>query len=124
MSTGIREKRLRRRIRGLYSTDSQFADARPDDEVSVGSGRPGLRLAHIAATVMKGYADRPALGQRAVQFVTDSDTGRTAAELLPRFDTITYGELWDRAGAAAAAMANKPVRQGDRVCVLGFNSVD
>jgi fatty acid CoA ligase FadD9 len=73
---------------------------------------------------MKGYADRPALGQRAVQFVTDSDTGRTAAELLPRFDTITYGELWDRAGAAAAAMANKPVRQGDRVCVLGFNSVD
>jgi len=44
MSTGIREKRLRRRIRGLYSTDSQFADACPDDEVTVASGRPGVTL--------------------------------------------------------------------------------
>lgn len=43
---------------------------------------------------MRGYADRPALGQRAVQLVTDPETGRTSAHLLTHFDTITYGELW------------------------------
>ena len=53
-------------------------------------------------TVLDGYADRPALGQRAVQFVTDPATGRTSAELLPRFDTITYRELSDRVNAVAA----------------------
>ena len=73
---------------------------------------------------MEGFADRPALGQRTVQFVNDPGTGRTVAELLPRFDTITYCELWDRAGAAAAAMANKPARPGDRACILDFNGVD
>ena len=73
---------------------------------------------------MDGYADRPALGQRAVKFVKDPDTGRTSAELRPRFQTITYRELWKRAGAIASAWTNKPVRPGDRVCVLGFTSVD
>jgi hypothetical protein len=37
---------------------------------------------------VNGYADRPALGQRAVEFVTDA-TGRTVAEFQPRFDTLT-----------------------------------
>ena len=60
MSTGIREKRLRRRIRGLYSTDPQFAAGRPDDEITVAISRPELRLAQIAAIVMEGYANRPA----------------------------------------------------------------
>jgi fatty acid CoA ligase FadD9 len=59
-----------------------------------------------------------------VQFVNDPGTGRTVGELLPRFETITYRELWDRAGAAATAMANKPLRPGDRVCVLGYTSID
>ena len=73
---------------------------------------------------MDGYANRPALGQRAVQLVKDPDTGRTTAELLPRFETITYREMWQRAGAIASAWTNKPIRPGDRVCVLGFTSVD
>ena len=53
---------------------------------------------------MEGYADRPALGQRAV---TSSPTRRPAARpphLLPRFDTITYGELWDRVRRVAGAL--------------------
>lgn len=86
--------------------------------------RPGLRLSQLVQTVIDGYANRPALGQRAVQLVKDPDTGRTTAELLPRFETITYRELCQRAGAIASAWANKPVRHGDRVCVLGFGSVD
>lgn len=59
-----------------------------------------------------------------MQFVEDAHMGRTTAELLPRFETITYRELRDRTGAIASAWMNKPVRPGDRVCVLGFTSVD
>ena len=59
-----------------------------------------------------------------MQLVKDPDTGRTPAKLLPRFETIRYRELWQRAGEVASAWANKPVRPGDRVCVLGFTSVD
>jgi len=124
MSTQTAQERLIRRIHELYAADAQFAAARPSEAISAAIGRPGMRLAQLVTTVMEGYADRPALGQRAVQFVKDPDTGRTSAQLLPRFDTITYRELRQRAGAIASAWTNKPVRPGDRVCVLGFTSVD
>ena len=124
MSTDPREERLERRIAELYATDHQFAAARPDQAVTAAASRPGLRLAEIVRTVLHGYAERPALGQRAVEFIKDPKTGRTALELLPRFETITYRELWDRVDALARALANDPVRPGDRVCVLGFTSVD
>ena len=83
-----------------------------------------MRLPQVIQTVIDGYADRPALGQRAVEFITDAATGRTSAELLPRFDTITYRELSDRVNAAAAALTQNPVRPGDRVAILGFTSID
>ena len=124
MSTNTREERLARRITGLYATDQQFADARPSEAVAKAIEAPELSLAQIVQTVVDGYADRPALGQRAVAFVTDPSTGRTSAELLPRFDTVTYRELSDRVGAVAAALTQNPVRPGDRVAVLGFTSVD
>src|SRR5258708_5732704 len=122
MSTNMHAYRLRRRIQDLYATDAQFACARPNDEITAATSRSGLRLSQVAEIVMEGYADRPALGQRAVRFVNDPGTGRTVGELLPRFETVTYRELWDRAGAVATAMANKPLRPGDRVCVLGYTS--
>ena len=124
MSTNAREERLARRITDLYATDQQFADARPSEAVAHAIEAPELSLPQIVQTVVDGYADRPALGQRAVQFVTDPSTGRTSAELLPRFDTVTYRELSDRVGAVAAALTQNPVRPGDRVAVLGFTSVD
>ena len=126
MSTHTREERLARRIADLYATDQQFAAAKPDEAISAAVEAPGLRLPDIVRTVAEGYADRAALGRRAVEFVTDA-TGRTTAELLPRFDTITYRELWDRVSAVATAIASGPdasVRPGDRVCILGFASVD
>jgi fatty acid CoA ligase FadD9 len=124
MSTETAQDRLIRRIHELYAADGQFAAARPSEAISAAIGRPGMRLAQLVTTVLEGYADRPALGQRAVQFVKDPDTGRTSAQLLPRFDMITYRELRQRAGAIASAWTIKPVRPGDRVCILGFTSVD
>jgi fatty acid CoA ligase FadD9 len=124
MSTDTREERLARRISDLNATDPQFAAARPSETVAEAIEAPELRLPQIIQTVIDGYADRPALGQRVVQFVTDPATGRTSAELLPRFDTITYRELSDRVNAVAAALKQNPVRPGDRVAILGFTSID
>jgi fatty acid CoA ligase FadD9 len=124
MSTVTREERLARRISDLYATDQQFADARPSEAVAHAIESPELRLPQIIQTVVDGYADRPALGQRAVEFVTDPTTGRTSAGLLPRFDTITYRELSDRVNAVAAALTQNPVQPGDRVAILGFTSID
>src|SRR4051794_3212650 len=124
MPTDTRQERLARRISDLYATEPQFAAARPSETVAQAIEAPELRLPQIIQTVIDGYAYRPALGQRAVQFVTDAATGRTSQSLLPRFDTITYRELSDRINAVAAALTHSPVQPGDRVAILGFTSID
>ena len=83
MSTITREERLERRIEDLTANDPQFAAARPDPAVAAALGQPGLRLPQIVQTVLDGYADRPALGQRAVEFFKDPKTGRTVLDCSP-----------------------------------------
>jgi fatty acid CoA ligase FadD9 len=124
MSTTTREERLERRIEDLTANDPQFAAAKPDPAVAEALEQSGLRLPQIIQTLLEGYADRPALGQRVVEFVKDPKTGRTVLGLLPRFETITYRELGDRVDAVARALTNDSVQAGDRVAALGFNSVD
>lgn len=111
MTTDPREERRQRRIADLYANDQQFADARPSQAISAVIDRPELRLPQIVQTAMEGYAERPALGQRAMRFVSDAQTGRTVIELLPRFDMISCGDLWHRAGALAAVMAGDSTRR-------------
>jgi fatty acid CoA ligase FadD9 len=122
MSTDTREERLERRSADLYATDQQFARAVPDDNISAAIEQSDLRLPQLVQTILDGYSDRPALGQRAVDFVTDA-AGRTDIDLLPRFETITYGEVAKRVSAVHRALADV-VRPGDRVAILGFTSVD
>ncbi|MGD1173871.1 carboxylic acid reductase [Mycobacterium seoulense] len=124
MSTIDRDERLERRIEELTATDPQFAAARPDPAVEAAVEKPGMRLPQVIHTVLEGYADRPALAHRVVEFVEDAATGRTRLELLPRFETITYRQLGERVAALGRAWADGEVHAGDRVCVLGFNSVD
>ena len=124
MPTTTREERLERRIEELTANDPQFAAAKPDPAVAEALEQPGLRLPQIVQTVLEGYADRPALGQRAVEFVKDPKTGRTSLEVLSHFDTITYGELDQRVGALGRALTSDSVQAGDRVAVLGFTGVD
>lgn len=125
MSTpaNAREARLQRRFDSLTSGDAQLIAAQPDPAITAALGGPGVLLADVIRIVMDGYADRPALGQRAVDFVTDAN-GRTVAELRPHFDTLTYRETWRRVRALADALADNPVRPGDRVATLGFTSAD
>ncbi|WP_343599487.1 carboxylic acid reductase [Mycobacterium sp.] len=124
MPTDLPDERLARRIDELSDTDPQFAAARPDPSVAAALDRPGLRLPGIVRTALEGYADRPALGQRAVEFVSDPQTGRTSTRLLPTFDTITYRQLGNRLDALAGAWTDDGLQPGDRVGILGFTSVD
>lgn len=117
--------RLASRIERLCAEDPQFRDSYPLESVVTAKRQPGLRLAQVVQIVMEGYADRPALGRRATELVTDPATGRKSLRLLPRFDTLPYRELWGRARAVASEWHHDPrnsVSPGDFVCILGFTS--
>ncbi|WP_022981562.1 carboxylic acid reductase, partial [Ideonella sp. B508-1] len=101
--------------------------AAPRPEVQAANARPGTPLAQIVTTVLESYADRPALGQRARELVTDPSTGRRTLQLMPAFETISYRELRARVDALARAChhdADAPVRPGDRICMMGFAGID
>ncbi|WP_328857975.1 thioester reductase domain-containing protein [Williamsia herbipolensis] len=110
------------RLRRLTENDPQVAAALPNPDLS-GSHDTDTPLAVVISTVLQAYADRPALGTRATETTTDASTGRTTRTLVPRFDTVTYGELGDRIAAVAAGWAEF-VRPGQFVATLGFTSVD
>ncbi len=118
------QEQQKRRAAELTANDPQFAAARPSEAVSAAIQQAGPRFAHVVHAALTGYADRPALAQRAYELVKDRQTGRTSAELRPWFDTITYGELAKRVDALSRALPDAGVTPGDRVCVLGFTSVD
>ena len=120
-------ERLARRRERLYIDDEQFRHTRPDEQIAAAARAPGLRIAEVMATVLQGYASRPALGQRAREVITDPATGRSTLRFLPRFETVSYADLWARVQAVAADWHHHdqhPVRAGDFVCVLGFASID
>src|ERR1700730_12399149 len=123
---GTRDERLARRVAELYESDPQFRAAAPLPEVIEAACAPDLRLTQIFETIVEGYADRPALGQRARELVPDA-TGRTSVQLLPRFETTSYREVWDRVRAIASAWRHDPahpVTAGDVVATVGFSSAD
>src|SRR5262249_47963388 len=91
-----REERNAARLQRLRTEDAQYQAATQLEAVTALKRTPGIRFAQVVAGVMEGYADRPALGQRARELVTDPATGRSTLKLLPRFDTRTYREVWAR----------------------------
>jgi fatty acid CoA ligase FadD9 len=118
---------LEKRVAELSANDEQVRAAIPKPDVVEASRRPGLRLPQILQTYVEGYADRPALGWRARTLTTDPATGRTTSRLLPRFETITYRDLWANVRAAAAAWRRDPqhpLAPGDFVATVGFASPD
>jgi fatty acid CoA ligase FadD9 len=109
----------------LYASDPQFQGADPVPAVIQAARRPGLRLAPLVQTLVEGYADRPALGQRARELTMDPATGRISARLLPRFETISYRDLWARVSAVASDWRHDPIHPlnpGDFVASVGFAS--
>ena len=90
MPIDTRDERLERRIADLLATIHSSPPRAPTKRSRRPSNDPNFGSPHLVETVFDGYAKRPALGARAVELRTDPDTGRTSAELLPRFDTISY----------------------------------
>ncbi|MFK4210618.1 carboxylic acid reductase [Streptomyces sp. NPDC030920] len=91
----------------------------PPEAVTAAVRDPGKGLAEVMAAVLEGYGDRPALGER----VEEASTTR----LLPKFDTISYRELWARVRALAGTWHHDPrhpLSAGDRICIIGFASTD
>jgi fatty acid CoA ligase FadD9 len=118
-------ERVAERIRQLFADDEQFRNAKPDPSLQTAARQPGLRLPQILEMFVEGYADRPALGWRARSLTADPATGRTGTQLLPRFDTITYSDLWANVRAVATAWRHdkaNPVAPGDFVATVGFAS--
>jgi fatty acid CoA ligase FadD9 len=114
------------RAAALYAGDPEFLAAEPSQAVTDGARFPGLRLPEVLATLMEGYADRPALGRRSTSVARDPATGRAEQRLLRAFDTVTYGEVWSNVEAIAAAWTRDevPVRPGEFVATIGFASAD
>jgi fatty acid CoA ligase FadD9 len=120
--TDGRADKLVQRVGDLLANDVQFAAALPDNKVCESILRPEVSWPALLRAVGEGYSDRPALAQRATEIITTG--GRQRRQVLPRFDTLTYGQLWQRVTAVAAALAHGGVQTGDRVATLGFCSVD
>lgn len=114
-------------LKRLASQDAQFKTSMPDPEVSEAKVQPGLGLAQVLAVVMEGYGDRPCLGERATELVSDPATGRTARRTLGHFDEISYRALWTRVRLLAGFWQNAtmgPVRPDDLINLIGFASID
>ncbi|XVV06079.1 carboxylic acid reductase [Actinosynnema sp. CA-248983] len=86
--------------------------------------RPSMRLTQTVAEVMRRYADRPAVAERAKETARDPDTGRTSLRLLPRYETTTFAQLWQRVRHVAGEWHAAGLAPGDRVALLGFASRD
>jgi fatty acid CoA ligase FadD9 len=123
--SGTPRERVAEHILQLDADDEQFRTAKPDLSLEAAAREPGLRLPQILQMFVECYADRPALGWRARQLTTDPATGRTTEQLLPRFDTITYRDLWADVRAVATAWRRdeaNPVAPGDFIATVGFAS--
>ena len=126
-TTDSRQERQAGRLEKLLAEDPQLRNSHALPAVLAAKRQPGLRLAQVVQIVMEGYADRPALGQRARELVTDPASGRRTLRLLPRFDTMTYRELWARSRAVASEWhygEQRLLKAGDFACILGFASPD
>ncbi len=108
------------------TTDSQLSSLMPDPAVDAVLASPSISLEGAITTILEGYRDRPALGERRYSVVPDT-RGRRVREYLPEYATVTYGELYERVRLIALSWRRPnpcPVGPGDFVCIFGFSGND
>lgn len=111
----------------LAERDPELGRLIPRESAQLAAEQSTDSLAQLIATLLRVYEERPALGQRAYELIRDPATGRTARRHLPRFETISYGQLRARVEALSCAWRHHdqaPVRTGEFVCLLGFTGID
>ncbi len=125
--TGTPALSLPERFADLSKNDPEFHAALPDHAIDIAKTKSGLGLAQMVATCMEGYADRPALAERATELVIDPVTGRRQRNLLKHYERISYRELWARSKALAACWFHDDthaLRAGDLLCIMSFGDID
>jgi len=111
----------------MIEQDPALGSHVPIASVSAASLADGMRCPDILAHICRAYSERPALGSRSYEIVTDQATGANILRFLPSFETVTYAELWDRVSRVATAWGcqdDATVGPNNFVCMLGFASVD
>jgi fatty acid CoA ligase FadD9 len=114
------------RLNELLDTDPQIRALQPDPTLH-GRLDPQLGLAQTIDAVMTNYADRPALGRRVKELVTDPATGRRSLRTLERYETLTYGEIWTRSRSLATTWfrdESRPLRANDMLCIIAFSGIE
>ncbi|WP_068149583.1 carboxylic acid reductase [Rhodococcoides corynebacterioides] len=106
----------------MTTTAPHVTTAAPDPAVSEHLADAAPDLHRMVETVMTEYADRPAVAVRARRVVTD-ESGRRHAEPIEDVATLTYADLWWRAGALARHLVDH-VSPGGALATLGFASGD
>jgi long-chain acyl-CoA synthetase len=70
------------------------------------------------------YVDRPASLVHMLRASVERDAGATAVLEVGGDESITYGQLWDRAARVAGGLAEHGVSRGDRVAIRLGNGID
>jgi fatty acid CoA ligase FadD9 len=120
-------RRAIERTAAMAKNDPELAALFPRQEVKDALQDPALTYQQILATVLKGYGDRPAIGARAYDIVTDDETGDRVRHVLPAYKTISYGELATQVEAIANFWRHSEkhaVKPDDMVAFIAFNGVD
>jgi hypothetical protein len=108
----------------MAETDQQLAALKPNEEVTRAVQDP---IPQILATVLSGYAERPALGFRTYEIVADDERGDRVRRYLPAYSTITYGLLAGQIEAIANFWKHAPkhiVSPGEMVAFIAFNGAE
>ncbi|WP_313806000.1 carboxylic acid reductase [Sphingobium sp.] len=114
------------RMQALIAADPEIGARLPDRAVTDAIDMPGISYRDIIRTVLAGYADRPALGTRHHEIVTDAN-GRTVRQYEARFDTISYDELRSRVEALANFWRHHPDHRaapGDNIAFIAFTGAE
>ncbi|MFI8566035.1 carboxylic acid reductase [Rhodococcus sp. NPDC078407] len=119
-----RQRRQHDRFQELHETDEEFRAAEPDSAVADAAQELSPSTARVVFEIMTRYSDRPALGRRGRDVVRDGESN--VVHLLPHFETVTYGQAWNHAGALASALTHDEfgIATGDFFATLGFASAD
>lgn len=115
------------RVKKLAEAEPALKALTPDSAVAKPLREESVPMDKVAEGLLLGYADRPALGERAYDVVQDQESGKTVRVYKPEYETTTYSELLRRARAIAMAWRRHPELQIDRdsmVVQVGFTGID
>lgn len=111
----------------LAKTDAELAKQLPDEAAYKTFYETDQPLPELLHTLFQAYGDRPALGERDYDIVSDKITGLKTRYYKRKYNSISFAQLLDRILCVSSAW-QKPgphrVKPDDFVCIMGFAGVD